>query len=239
MTNVLVGKPHGLMAILLIGLSILLAACGGQNSSGITIDDPLPLSGTSSGSGNTNYELWDRIDTLPYEQLSDAEFAAIAFMREEEKLARDVYVKMYDLWGLQIFTNIAESEQVHTDAALRLIQKYGLADPTEDRLRGEFSDPTLQGLYDSLVAQGTASLIDALVVGATIEDLDIYDLHRLLQVVDNQDITLVFEYLQQGSRNHMRAFFRSLDDMNIVYTPVFISQQEYDEIVNSPMERGQ
>ena len=96
----------------------------------------------------------------------------------------------------------------------------------------------MQGLYDSLAAQGKASLIDALIVGATIEDLDIYDLHRLLAVVDNQDITVVFENLQKGSRNHLRAFSARLDDMNIVYTPVYLSQQEYDEIVNSPMERG-
>jgi len=192
----------------------------------------------NTASGQSNDSLWQLIDSLPYEPLSDAELAALDFMREEEKLARDVYLELHNLWGNQIFSNIADSEQVHTDAVLHLIQKYDLIDPAENNLRGEFSDPNLQGLYDLLVAQGAASLLDALIVGATIEDLDIFDLHRQLAVVDNQDIVAVFENLQMGSRNHLRAFFRNLDNMNIVYTPIYISQQEYDDIVNSPMERG-
>ena len=231
-------QRHSLIALLIIGLSTLLAACGGSSSSPTPDKDQLLLNVSGSGSSGANYNLWDLIDTLPYEELSDAEFAGIVFMREEEKLARDVYLTLYDIWGTQIFANIADSEQTHTDTVLRLIQKYNLADPAEGKLRGEFSDATLQGLHDSLVAQGTASLIDALIVGATIEDLDIFDLANQLAIVDNEDITVVFESLQKGSRNHLRAFYGRLDDMNIVYTPVYISQQEYDDIVNSPMERG-
>ena len=231
-------RQRGPKAILLAIFSILLAACGGSDSSAVPPEDALLLDVSPSGSSNVNYNLWDLIDTLPYEELSDAELAALVFMREEEKLARDVYLDMHDVWGVQIFASIAGSEQTHTDAVLRLIQKYNLADPAENKLRGEFSDARLQGLYDTLVAQGTASLVDALIVGATIEDLDIYDLYQQLEVVDNQDVTVVFENLQKGSRNHLRAFFGSLDDMNVVYTPIYISQQEYDEIVNSPMERG-
>jgi hypothetical protein len=238
MNKVATKKRYGVKTIMLVGLSVLLTACG-QSSSGVEKVDLFPLDDTSSGSGNVNLELWGFINAMPYEQISDAELAALDFMREEEKLARDVYLGMFDIWGTQIFANIAASEQTHTDAVLLLIQKYDLSDPAQDKLRGEFSDPTLQGLYDSLVAQGTASLIDALIVGATIEDLDIFDLHRQLALVDNQDITAVFENLLMGSRNHLRAFFRRLDDMNIVYTPVYISQQQYDEIVNTPMERGQ
>ena len=231
-------RRHGLRVILLVGLSTLLAACSESGSSPIPDEDSL-LNVSGSGSSSANYNLWDHIDTLPYEELSDAELAGIVFMREEEKLARDVYREMYDIWGMRIFANIADSEQTHTDTVLRLIQKYSLVDPAEGKLPGEFSDASLQGLYDSLLAQGTASLIDALIVGATIEDLDIFDLGQQLSIVDNQDITVVYENLQKGSRNHLRAFHGRLDDMNIVYTPVFISQQEYDEIVNSPMERGQ
>ena len=215
----------------------MLAACSGSDSSPEYEEPPL-LDVSPSGSSSANHNLWDLIDSLPYEDLSDAELAAVVFMREEEKLARDVYLDMYNIWGMQIFDNIAQSEQTHTDAVLRLIQKYNLVDPAEGKLRGEFSDAALQGLYDLLVAQGTASIVDALIVGATIEDLDIYDLHQQLAVVDNEDISVVFESLQKGSRNHLRAFFGNLDDMNIAYTPIYISQQEYDEIVNSPMERG-
>ena len=238
MSGILIARRQGPKAILLAGLWALLGACSGSGSSSDPFEEQLLLDVSPSGSTSVNHSLWDLIDTLPSENLSDAELAAIIFMREEEKLARDVYLDMYDIWGTQIFTNIADSEQTHTDAVLRLIQKYNLADPAADTLRGEFINATLLGLYDLLFAQGSASLIDALIVGATIEDLDIYDLQRQLVDVDNQDVTVVFENLLTGSRNHLRAFYARLDAMNITYTPIYISQLEYDEIVNSPMERG-
>ena len=230
-----------LKATFLLSITILFSACGGSGGSvDSTAVVPAPAQGTPpSGAGNDNQNLWDQIDALPVEPLSDNESAAIIFMREEEKLARDVYLYLYDLWGSQIFINIANSEQMHTDAVLRLIQKYDLADPSLGKLEGEFTDPIFLGLYDMLIAQGTPSLMDALIVGATIEDLDIFDLHRVMTDVDNQDITLVFEMLLKGSRNHMRAFSSQLDGMNVVYTPIYISQEEYDSIINSPKETGQ
>ena len=209
----------------LLGIAIFITACGGSGSSAEpTAADPLLLDVSASGTTSINPNLWDLSNTLAFEALSDTELAALAFMREEEKLAGDVYLDMHDLWGTPIFVNIADSEQTHTDVVLRLIEKYSLADPAEGKPRGEFSDATLQGLYDSLTAQGSASLIDALIVGATIEDLDIFDLHQQLSLVDNQDITVVFENLQKGSRNHLRAFYARLTDMNIVYSPLYISQ---------------
>jgi len=37
----------------------------------------------------------------------------LRFMREEEKLARDVYLKLFDTWKLTVFSRIARSEQRH------------------------------------------------------------------------------------------------------------------------------
>ena len=233
-------KSHGLRATILLSIAMLFTACGGSGSSvDGTADFPTPQDTPSSGTNNGNQNLLNQVDVLPFEPLSDAELAALSFMREEEKLARDVYLYLHDLWGSQIFFNIANSEQTHTDAVLHLIEKYGLTDPSLGKLEGEFVDPILLGLYDMLIAQGTPSLMDALLVGATIEDLDIYDLHRQMTVVDNQDITAVFEMLLKGSRNHMRAFSSQLDAMNVVYTPVYITQEEYDAIISSPKETGQ
>jgi len=234
-------KLSDLKPVLIISFALLLTACGDSSDSSniapASIDPPL-LDVDASGSSKVNDTLEDLIDTLPDEQLSDTEKDALIFMREEEKLARDVYLYLYDIWGTKIFSNIASSEQTHTDAVLRLIQKYDLDDPAEGKALGEFSDPTLQGIYDMLIAQGSASQIDALVVGATIEDLDIYDILRLMAEIDNQDINIVFENLRKGSRNHLRAFTDRLADQNIVYTPVYISQEDYDTIINSPIETG-
>ncbi len=228
-----------LRATSLLSIAMLFAACGGSGSSVDTAAAVSPTPGVPpANASNASQSLWDQVDALPIEPLNDGELAALIFMREEEKLARDVYLYLYDLWGSVIFKNIASSEQTHTDAVLHLIQKYDLPDPSSGKQEGDFLDPMLQGLYDMLVAQGAPTLMDALVVGATIEDLDIYDLHRLMTDVDNQDIILVFEMLLKGSRNHMRSFSSRLADMSVVYTPVYISQDEYDSIINSPMETG-
>ncbi|MDP2030099.1 MAG: DUF2202 domain-containing protein [Thiobacillus sp.] len=48
----------------------------------------------------------------------------LLFMREEEKLARDVYLTLYETWGLAVFSNIASSEQSHMDALLKLLRTY-------------------------------------------------------------------------------------------------------------------
>ena len=37
------------------------------------------------------------------QSLTDEEIESLVFMHEEEKLARDVYLTLYDLWGFQIF----------------------------------------------------------------------------------------------------------------------------------------
>jgi hypothetical protein len=135
-------KLSGLKALSLIGFTILLAACGGSGGStdiATASIDPL-LDVDPSGASSANDNLQDLIDALPVEQLSDAEIVALSFMREEEKLARDVYLYLYDIWSTNIFINIANSEQTHTDAVLWLIEKYGLDDPAQGKARGEFTD---------------------------------------------------------------------------------------------------
>ena len=62
-------------------------------------------------------------------------------MREEEKLARDVYLAMDDLWGLRVFSQISWSEQNHMDAVLAVLDKYGVLDPVGDNPTGVFTDP--------------------------------------------------------------------------------------------------
>jgi len=97
-------------------------------------------------------------------------------------------------------------------------------------------NPDLQLLYDDLIAQGNQSLEAALTVGATIEDLDIADLQQ--RATDTPDIALVYANLEKGSRNHMRAFVRNLDQRGVAYSPVYISQADFDAIVSSSMQQG-
>ena len=174
---------------------------------------------------------------LPTEPLEDAEKARILFIREEEKLAYDVYHTMFDIYGVNVFQNIPNSELSHMEAMLLIIRKYNLVDPMETNARGVFVNPTLQALYTQLVSQGRVSLLAAYQVGATIEDLDISDLNSSLAVTNNQDVRLVYDFLNKGSRNHMRSFYKNIKNWNGTYIPVYITQAEFDAIVNSAMER--
>jgi hypothetical protein len=221
-----------LVLVFVLTLTLLITGCGG--GSGGSLDSGVTQTATAASAASQ-----EQIDALPVEPLSLQEEESLLFMREEEKLARDVYVYLYDIWGDQIFLNISASEQQHTDAVLGLIEKYNLPDPAADKAVGEFDNLDLQGLYDLLTAQGAVSLIDALIVGATIEDLDINDLKSQLLFIDNADITLVYESLLKGSRNHLRAFTSRLIDLGFDYAPVYISQEDYDAIVGSPAEKGQ
>ena len=165
------------------------------------------------------------------ESLSDAEAQGILYMREEEKVARDVYTTLYEAWGLTVFQNIARSEQVHMDAIKTLIDRYELVDPAAGAGVGEFANADLQDLYDELVARGSGSLTEALAVGALIEELDITDLQKLIPDVTHEDVARVYENLLNGSKNHLRAFVRTLGRYGETYEPVYMDQTTFDEIV--------
>lgn len=178
------------------------------------------------------------IADLPEQALSQDEIDGLLWMREEEKLARDVYQTLYEKWGLPIFSNIAQSEQTHTEAIRDLLEKYDLTDPVTNDTIGVFTNDTLQKLYSDLVAQGETSEVAALKVGATIEDLDIKDLQDRLVLTDNQDIKLVYENLTRGSRNHLRSFTKQLDMRGETYEPQYISADEYQTIISGSQETG-
>ncbi|MCE4622687.1 MAG: DUF2202 domain-containing protein [Desulfurococcales archaeon] len=165
--------------------------------------------------------------------LSQEEIDAILFMREEEKLARDVYLTLYDMWGLQIFSNIADSEQKHMDSVLTLINNYGLEDPAVDEI-GVFTNPEIQELYNQLIERGSQSLEEALLVGALIEEKDIIDINNYLEITNNSDIITVFENLKTGSIHHLKAFTSTYESMTgETYQPQLLSVEEYQQLIQT------
>lgn len=170
--------------------------------------------------------------------LSEAEADGILLMREEEKLARDVYLALYEKWRIPIFRNIAESEQVHMDEMGILLKTYGLTDPVSSDVKGVFQNEELQSLYNSLVHQGSVDLISALRTGALIEDLDIADLQKLLNSSDKEDIRIVYNNLMKGSRNHLRSFYSQVVRRGGEYSEEYISREYFNKIINSNRETG-
>lgn len=222
-------RKQGLILMAVV-LTFSAVACGKNEDSNKANIEP----------GSMDQAAWQlTIDTFPQEPLSEAEKNSLIFMREEEKLARDVYTTLYAKWGSRPFYNISSSEQSHMDAVLSLLKKYGIADPAVSNDIGVFQNSRLQTLYKQLVELGNKSSLDAFKVGATIEDLDIFDLKRLSTEVDNKDILFVYGNLERGSRNHMRAFNRNIVNLGSTYIPQYISQAEFDAIVSGSMESGQ
>ncbi len=179
------------------------------------------------------------INGMPVEELSEAEIATLNFVREEELLARDIYIAMYEKYHIPVFNNISNSEEIHSTAIKALLEKYNLPDPAAEHVLGVFVNQDVQQLYDALLAQGNLSLHDAIIVGETIEDYDIADLvFHTNQDVDNMDILYTLDQLYRGSRNHMRAFYAHLNFHGLTYTPQYITQEMYDAIVTTGWEVG-
>lgn len=144
---------------------------------------------------------------------ADAALAAtLSHMREEERLARDLYTALAAKYSQAApFTNIARSEQVHFDTMGVLLTRYGVSDPAAGKSAGSFTDATLQSLYDKLLASGSESLAAAYDAGIAVENLDIADLKSAINQTSQADVKAALANLQRGSENHLAAFTAAKD----------------------------
>ena len=166
--------------------------------------------------------------------LTNDETNDLIFMREEEKLARDVYLTLYGTWETPVFANIATSEQQHMDAILGLLNTYKIPDPTVGKLVGEFVNDELQNLYDELVAKGAQSALDALMVGGIIEETDIEDIQSAMETTTVRNIDKVYSNLLNGSYNHLRAFASNITAITgQPYVAQVVSQDVVDAILGN------
>ncbi len=130
----------------------------------------------------------------------------MTYMREEEKLARDVYTKLAATSGNPCSrASRAASSAIWTPWAV-VITRYGLTDPAKGEAAGQFQNQELQRLYTELVAKGSVSPAAAVEVGRSIERLDISDLNAREATSKHSDVRWVFQQLERGSNNHLRAF---------------------------------
>lgn len=145
-------------------------------------------------------------------ELSDAEAATLAYNREEERLARDLYQAIADQYdGARPFAQITRAEQQHFDSVGILLTNYGLADPSAGMPAGQYSDPELQALYDNWFAQAQGSLEQAYQVGIELETQDIADLDEAIAGATAEDVKATLERLKAGSQKHLTAYQRAAD----------------------------
>jgi len=140
---------------------------------------------------------------------------------------------MYDKYPLPVFKFIPKSETAHMGAVKVMLDKYELTDPVGNNPIGVFTNADIQTLYDNLVAQGSVSEIEALKVGALIEETDITDLDtHIAELEENDDILTVYTNLRRGSTHHLKAFVWNLKVRGIVYVPQVMSEEDYNDIIN-------
>ena len=134
------------------------------------------------------------------------EQASLAFSREEEKMAHDLYTQFGTLYDSAVWDRIAHSEQRHFEAVGRLLTQFGIEDPSDGNAAGTFDDQDLQKLYNDWLAQGQKSEAEAYRAAIALENRDIADLKVQIEATDNDDIDAVYERLLAGSENYLAAF---------------------------------
>ncbi|MFC4258859.1 DUF2202 domain-containing protein [Marinobacter lacisalsi] len=160
--------------------------------------------------------------------LTELEISDLRYMREEEKLARDVYLTLDGQWGAQtqVFARIALSEETHTSTVDYLLDKFGVEDPVVNETIGVFTNQELQALYNELVAKGKSSFINALYVGALIEEKDMRDILAAINQTDERPIIIAYSNLLDGSKSHLRAFVRVIETQGLTYEAQLLDPEE-------------
>ena len=215
-------KKNIVNSMVALSSTLLIVACGSSDSNN-TSTSVLPSDVQGAIDAPTSTLSQDLLNTLSY-------------MGNEERLAYDVYNRLYAEWAISQFTNIAtKSEVKHIGAVQQLVQKYQLNDtvhftnvdlpslgymttPIESMQAGAYDISTIQRLYDDLVAQGSTSEVEALKVGCTVEVVDVTDLDRDIAIAQNEnatDIVTTFNFLRNGSYSHYWAFDEGLKNRGL------------------------
>jgi hypothetical protein len=211
----------------------------------------------AAGKGDTADEVTESEDEED-SKLDRVEAAHLTFMREEEKLARDVYLTFAELYPQQdvFFTIATKSEQTHTDTLRDKLDQFELPDPNPDANRLPKSLGVFNGeewgwyfteKYRELTEIGADSELAALYVGALIEELDMRDIADCPQVMvdagyrapcglnytDELALINAYRFLIDGSKNHLRAFVGQIETVIGVgnYEAQYLNQQEVDAIL--------
>jgi hypothetical protein len=190
--------------------------------------------------------------------LDTDEASHLTFMREEEKLARDVYLTFAERYPESgVFSTIASgSEQTHADVVRDKLQDYNLPDPNPGTnqlpesigvFTGEEWGAYFTERFNALVASGSESELAALYVGALIEELDMHDIADCPHVMvdagyrdpcglgytDERPLINVYRSLIDGSENHLRAYVGQIEAQIGVgnYTAQYLTQEEVDSIL--------
>lgn len=177
-------------------IAVALVACVGLGGTGALSAFASSNSPTPSASSSP-----------PVSTLSEDAKKDLAFTREEERMARDLYQRFADKYDqARPFSNIVNAEARHFESVGILLSRYDLTDPASGKSAGKYAEAELQKLYDQWKAQGDKSLAEAYKVGVDLETRDIADLKDVANASLPSDVRGVYQRLLNGSESHLAAF---------------------------------
>ncbi|MBX7044179.1 MAG: DUF2202 domain-containing protein [Ignavibacteria bacterium] len=168
-------------------------------------------------------------------QISGSDKANLSRVMQEEKLAHDFYSEMNKLYSIRVFENITSGEKMHMDHVLNVMNTYGIENPVDGdkSAAGVFADEKFTVMFGDMTSAGATSVEAALLEAAKFEDMDIAGLTELEKGTESACMKQMYGKLIKGSGNHLRAFVKNLNRRGIEYTPVYLSKDKYNEIMNS------
>lgn len=180
-------------------------------------------------------DLTEQIHAVDLVQLTSDEKRELYRIYDQERAARDLFMSFDNAWGLDIFSNLAASEESHYQTVKVLLDKYALFDLKWDTFE-VYQTQAVQSRYDAWKTEGLQSLAHSLQIGGMIEEQAIQDYQELSDQIDKIDILFVLANLMKGSRNHLRLLSEFMNELAIDYTVTYLTQSEFDQIVNLPRE---
>ena len=212
------------VSLLAISSILFFSACGGGGN----------------GSNNHINSTEPDINSYPKYSLTQDNKNDLAFMGNEERLAYDVYMSLYDYHKnrgdeiKQLYNISTKGETKHIQKVRDLINKYNI---TKDDLTilttspvssstteqsalpsGKYDIDSIQNLYNTLSSKGKNSVKDALEVGCMVEVTDINDLNPKIEHAISsgaEDLEDAFVFLRDGSYNHYWSFDKGLKNIGI------------------------
>ena len=164
--------------------------------------------------------------------LDAAAKAALSFQIEEERMAGELYRAFGEKQVAPPFQNIPRAEARHQELLVSLANRAGLG-ATGPAQAGHYETPAMQTRYDTLLARGRISLIEALKVGALVEEQDIADLRALTATTNDSELKAAATMLEEGSRHHLGAFVRNLRAQGVEYVAQVLTPAELAALTTS------
>ncbi len=191
-------KTLNLYAAVILALAVVFASCSKEE-----IEAPIrtPDSGDVQG-------------------LSNFERDGLVALLETQKMHRDVYAWMNDQFPSAVFAALAESDGEGMERLSQAVNKYGIYNPTSNRLPGEFEDVGLQNRYNEFIRLTVGDLPAMIENARVMEEEVICQLQeQQLCLCGNDDLRELYGNLIQESKTQLQALAYETDGLIHVYAP--------------------